>query len=78
MSRTVPKLSSIGRAYAAGRVAQLRPPSPINQHRIQERLAQASPEISAAYAAGQAADPAGPMPGQGQLLAQVVREIAAD
>lgn len=71
----MPALSSKGRAYAAGRLATLRPPSPINAYRLQEQLAKSPEEIRQAYAAGVAADPRAPLPGEQQVLAQVVARM---
>lgn len=76
MARTVPALSTIGRAYAAGRLATLRPPRPLQLHRVEQALRSASPEVQAAYAAGAAADPAGPMPVAAEVLTEVVARLA--
>lgn len=75
-ARTIPALSNIGRAYLTGRVAMLRPPSPLQQHRVGQALAGASPEIAAAYAAGAAADPRLPLPPAEAVLAHVVARLA--
>ena len=76
MSRTIPALATVGRAYAAGRVAALRPPSPLQAHRVAAALAAAPEEVRAAYALGRSADPAGPMPEPGAVLAAVVQRQA--
>lgn len=75
-ARTIPRLATVGRAYAAGRVAALRPPTPLQQHRLQEQLASASPEVQAAFAAGKDADPRLPLPAEQAVLAQVVQRLA--
>ena len=76
MARTIPRLATVGRAYCAGRVSVLRPPTPLQAHRLAEALAGASPEIAAAYAAGVSADPRSPMPEEQAVLAEVVARLA--
>lgn len=66
MSRTIPALSSIGRAYASGWVSRLRPPSPLNVHRLQSALASASPRSA------RPTPPAGP-PTRARLLPRRAR-----
>lgn len=76
MTRTAPSLATMSRAYVSGRVAALRPPSPHQAHRMSEALAQAAPEVAAAYELGRAADPRLPLPGAQDVLAQVVQRLA--
>lgn len=78
MSRTPPSLTSVNRAYAAGRCSALRTPSPLQRHRLGLQLAQASPEVAAAYAAGVAADPSGPLPLPQAVLGLVVQRLARE
>lgn len=76
MSRTIPALATVGRAYASGRCATLRPPTPSRAYRLQAQLAAASPEVRAAYAAGCSADPRLPLPPAAEVLAEVVQRLA--
>ncbi len=71
------RLSTVARAYASGRAATLRPPTPHRAWQTAEALRGASPEVQAAWAAGMAADPRMPMPGAGQLMAAVVGRLVA-
>lgn len=78
MARTISKLATVGKAYMAGRCATLRPPSPLQQHRTAEALAQASPEVVAAFELGRSADPREPMPEAGEVLAEVVQRLSGE
>lgn len=62
MSRTIPSLATVGRAYLSGRCAALRAPGPLQQHWV------------AAWELGRSADPREPLPES--VLAAVVARLA--
>ena len=75
-TRPPARLSTPSRAYASGKLAQLRGQSAHRAYVVERQLGQVAPEVAAAYAAGRAAAPMAPLPSPAALIASIVAQLA--